>query len=235
MHAVKARVGRRLEPHVRREQLLDTGAAMFAEMPYDDVLVEDIAARTGVSRALFYHYYESKRDFYVAMLKRASTRFLARVSFDSQLPLVEQLVVVVDAHIRSFVDYRFEAVTIYRCADDPAIRAIAAEELSVVGQPLIDQLVADGRLRDATEIAVESLLVFVRAACIKWIDSQNISRADLTEMCLRAFGCALDIPSPPTRMRNRISGVMQSQTIGSVIRRSQSAALARVLGVARQA
>jgi len=41
--------GRRLEPQKRREQLLDTGAAMFAERPYDDVFVEEIAARAGVS------------------------------------------------------------------------------------------------------------------------------------------------------------------------------------------
>lgn len=33
---------RRLKPHERREQLLDTAAAMFAEKPYEDVWVEDI-------------------------------------------------------------------------------------------------------------------------------------------------------------------------------------------------
>jgi AcrR family transcriptional regulator len=224
------KAGTRLKPHVRREQLLDTGAAMFAEMPYDDVFVEDIAARAGVSRALFYHYYESKRDIYVAMFKRASTRFLARVSFEPQLPLAEQLAVVVDAHIQSFVDHRFEAVTINRCADDPAIQAILAEELSVVGQPLVDQLVADGRLRDATEIAVESWLAFVRAACVKWIDSQTISRDDVTDMCLRAFDCTLDIPISASRMRARISGVVQSPAISSLIRKSRSAALPRVPG-----
>jgi len=47
---------------VQRKQLRDTGPAMFAEKPYDDVL---------------YHYYESKRDFYVAMFF-CQLRFLAR-------------------------------------------------------------------------------------------------------------------------------------------------------------
>lgn len=232
MHAVKGKGGTRLEPGVRREQLLDSGAAMFAEMPYDDVYVEDIAARAGVSRSLFYHYYDSKQDIYVAMFKRASARFLACARFDPHLPLTEQLVVVVDAYIQRFVDHRFEAVTINRCADDPAIQAIVAEELSVVGQPLIDQLVADGRLRDATEIAIEGWLAFVRAACVKWIESQNISRDAVTQMCLRAFDCALDIPTPPRRLRNRISGVMQAPAISLLIRRSQSRTSARVLGTA---
>ena len=166
---------------------------MFAEKPYEDVLMEDIAARAGVSRSLLYHHFSSKRDLYVAIFKRASGRFLARVGPDPQLPFAEQLAIALEAHIQSFVDHPFEAVTISRGAlsDDPAIQAIVAEQLNVVGQHLVDQLVAEGRLRDATEIAVEGWLAFVRAACVKWIQSQNISRADLTEMCLRALDCAL--------------------------------------------
>ena len=59
---------------------------------------------------------------------------------------------------------------------------------------------AQGRPRDAGEILVEGWLAFVRAACVKWIDSQNVSRDDLTEMCLRAFDCALG--SPTSRVRD---------------------------------
>lgn len=221
---------RRLEPRLRREELLDTGAALFAEKPYDDVFMEDIAARAGVSRSLLYHHFSGKRDLYIALFKRASDRLLARLSPDPQLPLVEQLASVLEGHIQSFVDHPSEAITINRGAlsDDPAIQAIVTKELNVVGQGLIDKLVAEGRLCDVTEIAVESWLAFVRAACVKWIDSRNISRADLTQMCLRAFDCALDIPTPTSRFRTRISGVMQSPVITSLTRKSQSATLARV-------
>jgi len=198
---------RRLEPQQRREQLLDTAAALFAEKPYEDVFVEDIAARAGVSRATLYHYFPSKRDLYVAIFKRASSRFLARVSPDPRLPLAEQLAAGLEAHIQSFVDHPFEAVAINRGAlsDDPAIQAIISEELNVVGQRLVNELVAAGHLRDVTEIAVEGWLAFVRAACVKWIQSQNISRVDLTEMCLRAFDCV--IGAPATRLRGRIYGL----------------------------
>ena len=176
---------------------------MFAEKPYEDVYVEDIAARAGVSRALLYHHFPSKRDLYVAIFKRASNRFLARANSDPQLPLAEQLAAGLEAHIQYFADHPFEAVAINRGAlsDDPAIQAIITEELNVVGQRLIDKLVAEGRVRDVTEIAVEGWLAFVRAACVKWIQSQNISRADLTEMCLRAFDCALGTPT--SRLRGR--------------------------------
>ncbi|WP_082964742.1 TetR/AcrR family transcriptional regulator [Mycobacterium sp. E796] len=184
---------RRLEPQQRREQLLDIAASLFADNPYDDVWMEDIAARAGVSRATLYHYYPSKRDIYVAIFKRASNRLLARVVPDPQLPLAEQLATGLEAHIQSFVDHPYEAVTINRGAlsDDPAIRAIISEELNVVGQRLIDQLVAQGCVRDAVELAVEGWLAFVRAACVKWVQSQTVSRVELTKMCLRTLGCAL--------------------------------------------
>jgi AcrR family transcriptional regulator len=221
---------RRLKPQQRREQLLDSAAAMFAEKPYEDVWVEDIAARAGVSRATMYHYYPTKRDLYVAILKRASGRFLARADRDPQLPLAEQLAAGLQAHIQSLVDHPFEAVAINRGAlsEDPEIQAIIAEELSVAGRLLTDQLVAEGHRRDATEIAVEGWLAFVRAACVKWIQSQTISRAELTEMCLRAFDCALDIPTP-TSLRARMYGVMQSSAITLLTGKSHRPTLARVL------
>jgi AcrR family transcriptional regulator len=197
----------RLKPQQRREQLLDTAAAMFAQKPYEDVMVEDIVARACVSRSTLYHYFPTKRDLYVAIFKRSSNRLLARANPDPQLPLAEQLATGLEAHIQYFVDHPFEAITINRGAlsDDPAIQAIITEELNVIGQRLIDKLVAEGRLRDVTEVAVDGWLAFVRAACVKWIQSQNISRADLTEMCLRAFDCALD--TPISRLRGRRYGV----------------------------
>ena len=178
----------RLTPEHRREQLLDTGAALFAERLYDDVFVEDIVARARVSRATFYHYFGSKRELYIAILKRATSRSLAHVDPDPQLPLAELLAVGIDDYIQSFVDHPVEAVAI-NCgalSDDPAIQAIISDELNVVGQRVVDQLVEVGCLRDAMVIAVEGWLAFVRAACVKWIQSQNISRGELAEMCLHA-------------------------------------------------
>ena len=104
------------------------------------------------------------------------------VALIAQLPLAEQLAAGLKAHIQSVVDHPFEAIAINRGAlsYDPAIQAIIAEELNVVGQRLISQLVTEGHARDATEIAVEGWLAFVRAACVRWIQSKISSQTDLT-------------------------------------------------------
>jgi hypothetical protein len=133
---------------------------------------------------------------------------LARVRPDPQLPLAQQLATGLEAHIQSLVDHPFETVTINRGAlsDDPAIQAIIAEELNGVSQSLVDQLVAQGYPQDATEIAVEGWLAFVRAVCVKRIESRTIPQVDLTELCLRAFDCVLDNPTPISRAPARIPG-----------------------------
>jgi AcrR family transcriptional regulator len=192
---------RRLKGEQRREQLIDIGAACFAEKPYDDVMIQEIAAVAGVSRALMYHYFPTKGDLYAAILQNASDRFIARFNVDRALPLAEQLAAGLEAHIESLIERPIEAVAINRAtsSDGPAIQETVVAEL-------VDQLVAQGRSRDAGEIAVEGWLAFVRAACVKWIDSKTISRDDLTEMCLGAFDGALQIPTPASCLGARVSG-----------------------------
>lgn len=80
MHVVNGKVGARLKPRVRREQLLDTAAAMFADKACGDVFLEDIAAR-GHIESVILAYYESKPDVYVAMFI-CQRRFLARPAED---------------------------------------------------------------------------------------------------------------------------------------------------------
>jgi AcrR family transcriptional regulator len=178
-----------MSPQQRREQLLDAGAALFAEKPFEDVLMEDVAAHAGVTRGLMYHYFPNKRDFYVAIFQRASDRLLASTGPDPDRSLADQLIAGLDAHIQYFVDHPHEALTVNRGAlsDDPMIQAIITEELNAVGQRLIDGLGVDGHTRDVATVAIHGWLAFVRTVCVKWIQSQTISRDELTQVCVRAF------------------------------------------------
>jgi len=180
---------RRLSPRQRRDELLDVGAVLFAEKPYDEVLMEDVAERAGTTRSLMYHYFPNKRDFYLAIFQRASDRLLASIDRDEGRSLKELVVAGLDAHIQYFVDHPREAVMVNRGAlsDDPAIQAIITEELGIVGRRLVDELGVDGHARDIAALAVHGWLMFVRSVCVEWVQSQTISRDELTQLCLRAF------------------------------------------------
>src|SRR5215218_4875512 len=65
---------RRLSPDDRRSELLELGAKVFGERPYDQVRIDEIAERAGVSRALMYHYFPDKRAFFAAVVKAEGDR-----------------------------------------------------------------------------------------------------------------------------------------------------------------
>ncbi len=50
----------RLHLDERRRQLLDAGAALFAEHAFEEISMRQIAEAAGVSKALLYHYFPSK-------------------------------------------------------------------------------------------------------------------------------------------------------------------------------
>lgn len=196
-----------LDPQQRREQLLNLAVAMFAEGPYDKVHVEDIAACAGLSRVLLYHYFPSKRDLYLSIFNRSCNRLLARGNPDPLVPLADQVASILESYIQYFADHPFEAIAINRGAlsNDAAIQTIITEELSLIGRCLIDKPVAEGHPREIIEIAVEGWLAFLRAACVRWVQSQTITRASLTALYLRASDCVLGYPMQTTPSRRKPS------------------------------
>lgn len=65
---------RRLSPDDRRNELLALGAEVFGQRPYDEVRIDEIAERAGVSRALMYHYFPDKRAFFAAVVRAETER-----------------------------------------------------------------------------------------------------------------------------------------------------------------
>jgi AcrR family transcriptional regulator len=64
---------RRLEPDERKEQIFICAVQLFSQRPYSDVSTSDIAADAGVARGLINHYFGTKRELYLAVIKRALT------------------------------------------------------------------------------------------------------------------------------------------------------------------
>ena len=61
---------RRLEHDERREQLLRCATRLFGERPYAEVSTTDIAAEAGIARGLLNHYFGTKRDLYLEVVRR---------------------------------------------------------------------------------------------------------------------------------------------------------------------
>jgi AcrR family transcriptional regulator len=71
----------RMDPDARRDQILRVAARLFGERPYSEVSISDITGAAGIARGLLHHYFGSKRDLYLEVV-----RVFARAPLDSAPP-----------------------------------------------------------------------------------------------------------------------------------------------------
>ncbi len=181
---------RRLTREERRLDLIDISAQLFAARAYDDVLMEAVAERAGVSRALLYRHFPSKRDLFGAVYQRAAERLIAVTELDDERPLDEQVSAGLDAHIDYFIANRNTVLTANRVlAGDPTIQAIISDELAVIRERLLDAIDIDRP--EALSAVLMSWLVFVRVLCVDWLENESTTRVELRDMCLGALYGAL--------------------------------------------
>lgn len=178
----------RLSPAERRAQLLAVAARLFAARPYDEVLMEDVAERAGVSRALLYRHFPGKRDLFAALYRQAFEQLLAKTRLDPADTLVEQLIEGLDAHIEYFAENRNTVLAANRVlAGDLLIQTIIADELDVLRERLLGVLpLADDGAREAVSGVLKSWLVFVQVLCLDWLTNQTCTRAELRDVCIGA-------------------------------------------------
>jgi len=67
----------------RRQQLLDLGLELFGTHAYDEVSINDIAQQADISRGLMYHYFGSKRGFYLEVIRYATDLLLEHIHPDA--------------------------------------------------------------------------------------------------------------------------------------------------------
>ncbi|WP_031003504.1 TetR/AcrR family transcriptional regulator [Streptomyces sp. NRRL F-5727] len=178
----------RLTPADRRAQLLTVGARLFAERPYADVLMEDVAEQAGVSRALLYRHFPSKHALFAAVYQQAADRLLAETRFDPSRSLAEQLVQGMDVHLDYFVANRNAVLAANRVlAGDPVIQTIMTNELDALRTRLLAVLpLTDDGAREAVSGVLKSWLVFVQVLCVDWLTRETCTRTELRDVCVGA-------------------------------------------------
>lgn len=99
----------------RRRKILDSAALLFAEAPYAEVQVEDIARRAGVGKPTLYRYFSSKEALYLEIFDAALARLEAELAeaAASALPPRERL-----AAMLGFLAAAFEQTRTLRLLDE---------------------------------------------------------------------------------------------------------------------
>jgi AcrR family transcriptional regulator len=196
----------RLTPNERRDQLLDVGAELFSEHPFEDVSMEQVAERADVSRALVYHYFANKKELFAAIWKRAHDELLESATFDGSAPLVDQVRRVLTAHY-SFYEQHAPLVFLANrgpIALDPVVREPITDDLNAMRARLLDAAGVKGHAREVASAGLAGWIALVREVAVEWLELRELSRSEAVELCLAALSGVLAQMDAPPRGRGRL-------------------------------
>ena len=95
-------------PEERRKELIETAARLFAEKGYESVSVRDILAEVGGAPGMFYYYFKSKQDIYLAAMEDYISRNLDRkceLMCGTEMPFEQRRDMLTELIVRDISDY----------------------------------------------------------------------------------------------------------------------------------
>ncbi len=170
----------------RREQMLDAGAKLFAARGPDEISIEDLIAAAGVSRALFYHYFPGKREFFIEAIRRATSRIGIATEPDPALPPIERLRASIDGYfdVVSANPLQYRAVFQSSLSGDSELRAVMGEALARQERRILDAVAPLGGSAEMRRVAVRGWLSFLVTCCLDWLETGSPSRDRLRDLCV---------------------------------------------------
>lgn len=181
----------RMSPEARRDQLIELGLAMLKDRPLEQVSIDAIADAAGVSRALLFHYFESRQDFHVAIARAQAEEMLERTEPD---PGLDDPLLMLTGSMSAFIDYvsdNREAYTAFMrgsASADPAMREVFDHTRGVMARRVLDRAPALGvEVTPMTEMAVHGWMSFVEETTIRWLVDSVVDRDELLALITNAL------------------------------------------------
>ena len=185
---MRSRPRARLSVDERRTQLLDLGRRLFNARPYDAISIDEIASAAGISKGLLYHYFPSKRHFYVAVVRAGADLVQKLTAVRPELTPAAQL----HASIDSFLTYVEKNAAAYGhllrsgVGTDPEASAIVEEtRRAMVDQVLASVGLADGR--PLVRLVMRGWVGFSEGVTLEWADRRDVPRRDVVRLLTNGF------------------------------------------------
>jgi AcrR family transcriptional regulator len=202
---------RRLSPDDRRNELLALGAEVFGQRPYDEVRIDEIAERAGVSRALMYHYFPDKRTFFAAVVRAEGERLFAATSTppDPGQSLFEQVREGVLAYVRYDEEHPHGAWAAYigMGSSDPVLRGIEDADNDRQADRIIGRITdAVGRTMDSKverdlRVTIYGWLAFTFEMCRQRLIDPSIDAGYVADACAHALlDAVVRVPGIPDQL-----------------------------------
>ena len=189
---MRRRSRERLQTDERRQKLLELGRELFNARTYDEIGIGDIARAAGISKGLLYHYFPSKRHFYVETVRSAAARMMELTRPDESLAPIERLQFGLDAYL----DYVDDNAVAYTNLMRSGVGADAevSEIVEHTRQVMIDRILHGvGVTKPAAIVrtALRGWVGLVEAMSLDVLDHRDVGRSQLRSLIILALEATL--------------------------------------------
>jgi AcrR family transcriptional regulator len=193
MSAVSQPAYTRLDVDERRRRLLELGRELFAQHSYEELSMARIAREAGISKALLYHYFPSKQEYFAATLATAAEQLRRLTEPDLTLAPIDALSASLDAYL-GWIERNQLAYTklIQGATSHAEVRTLIDQVRDATSARIVEGIAAGRSYPGQVRAAVRAWLWYMDGACTDWVQHQDYTREDLRNLLLGTLFGALD-------------------------------------------
>ncbi|NEW40302.1 TetR/AcrR family transcriptional regulator [Nocardia cyriacigeorgica] len=181
----------RLSPDERRTQLINLGVKMLGERAIEDISVSEIAVQAGISRGLLFHYFPTKQDFQLEVVRHANAELLMRVAPDPELGLFEMLRDSVSRYVEYVSENRTSYLALLRgpASSSPDLVALVEQTRNAIVDIILTQVPMPPEERDHPRLvlAVRGWIAFTEESTLSWLRNETITRDELIDLLVESL------------------------------------------------
>jgi AcrR family transcriptional regulator len=185
-------------PRAEREQrMLDAAEVVFGRESFQAASMEEIAQRSGITKALLYQYFTSKEGLYEACVERGRARLFAALgeATDAAEPGQARLVAFVEGYFDYVEANRHSWWLLYGETASAAVNAMRDRNAGLIAELVAADAQAAGRTVDADALAVlaHSLVGAGEQVGRWWATRPDVPKADVVVRFLAMAAGAIGV------------------------------------------
>ncbi|MGV9454238.1 TetR/AcrR family transcriptional regulator [Streptomyces sp. NPDC003635] len=177
----------------RRAELIAIGRRLFADTSYDALSMDDIARQAHVAKGLIYYYFQSKRGYYLAIIKDSVADLVTYAASGVELPSVERVHRTIDSYLR-YAEHNqaaYRTIVSGGVGFDTEVHAIRDGVREAIVSTIAEGAYGRTDVGPVARMGLLSWVCSVEGATLDWTDHPQLSRETMRELLVKTLGGAL--------------------------------------------
>lgn len=193
---------KRISAQDRRLLILEAAREAFADGGYHQTSLDAVAERAGVSKALIYEHFASKRELHAAMLEQHVSELLERLgtALAEAEPGEARMRAGTEVFFTFLEERRGAAAILLRNTGDPDVAAwlarlreqVGAAIVALMSEEMAAEIERDPRLRVSIEMLAQQQIGAVQSLADWWGEHRDVPKEDVVAAVMELAWIGLD-------------------------------------------